>query len=51
MVILQPARALLGVGLMLATVAVLSQVVPRLLEEALGQVELATDLLGRSGVR
>lgn len=45
LVLLQPARALLGVGLLLVTVALLAQVIPLLLEEALGQVELATDRL------
>ena len=50
MVILQPARALLGVGLVLVAVALLAQVVPRIMEEALGQMELATDLLGKTSV-
>ena len=45
LVLLQPARALLGVGLLLVTVALLAQVIPLVLEEALGQVELAMDRL------
>lgn len=51
LVLLQPARALVGVGVMLLTVALLAEVIPLLMEEALGQVEQAMEMLGGQPVR
>ena len=46
---LQPMRALLGVGAVLVTVAVLAETIPGVLEAALGQVDRAVNIFG-SGV-